>query len=391
MAWGRTRPCGVPFWPLARCGSQALSLAVPAGIRAFERSAGATDPIPFGNGLPPHTKMVVEAVVVGVDGTAPEAPGWVTISYQLSRTEHTTRDGKLEMARLENEAALGVSFTYTGAFRARLRAANGGTVIEATPPGIDGIFENLSDGEYLLEVEKDPDATFQPHVNDAMAQRMRDMGASAAVDGEDEDDDAFETALAARMAAMAATEHDAGCDDGVVEPLVEASMPPVVADAPVGNDVEAVKDEWSRIPGRVTVKYNVEEGEYHTTDGVLSMREIDEDLAISFAFSGAFRARLKSNEFGHVLVASPTGIDGLFEGVFRGGYTLEIDEDPVVPIADSIAYVAPAAVEETLGTRDEITAELRAMDADTLRAQGPEYQQLLVARDAEGVLSEMAS
>ena len=375
--------------------SEPLSRAVdslrltPASLRAFERSAGATDRIPFGNGLPPHTKMVVEAVVVGVDGTAPEAPGWVTISYQLSKTEHTTRDGKLEMARLENEAALGVNLAYPGAFRARLRAALGGTVIEATPPGIDGVFENLSDGEYVLEVEKDPDASFTPHVNDAVARRMRDMGASDAPDEEDEE--AFDAALAARMAAMAATEHDAGCDDGVVEPLVEASMPPVVADAPVGNDVEAVKDEWSRIPGRVTVKYNVEEGEYHTTDGVLSMREIDEDLAISFAFSGAFRARLKSNEFGHVLVASPTGIDGLFEGVFRGGYTLEIDEDPVVPIADSIAYVAPAAVEETLGTRDEITAELRAMDADTLRAQGPEYQQLLVARDAEGVLSEMAS
>jgi hypothetical protein len=334
--------------------------------------------------------MVVEAVVVGIDGTAPEAPGWVTISYQLSKTEHTTRDGKLEMARLENEAALGVSFAYTGAFRARLRAANGGTVIEATPPGIDGIFENLSDGEYLLEVEKDPDATFQPHVNDAVARRMRDMGASAAVDDEDEDDGAFDTALAARMAAMAATEHDAGCDDGVVEPLVEASMPPVVADAPVGNDVEAVKDEWSRIPGRVKVKYNVEEGEYHTTDGVLSMREIDEDLAISFAFSGAFRARLKSNEFGHVLVASPTGIDGIFEGVFRGEYTLEIDEDPVIPVADSVAYVAPVA-EETIGKRDDITAELRAMDADTLRAQGPEYQRLLAERDAEGVLSELAS
>ena len=58
-----------------------------------------------------------------------------------------------------------------------------------------------------------------------------------------------------------------------------------------------------------TPSTQVEEGEYHTTDGVLSMREIDEDLAISFAFSGAFRARLKSNEFGHVLVASPTGID----------------------------------------------------------------------------------
>ena len=119
--------------PLARCG---LTRGVPAGIFASERSAGATDPIPFGNGLPPHTKMVVEAVVVGIDGTAPEAPGWVTITYQLSRTEHTTRDGKLEMARLENEAALGVNLAYPGAFRARLRAALGGTIVEATPAGI---------------------------------------------------------------------------------------------------------------------------------------------------------------------------------------------------------------------------------------------------------------
>ena len=80
--------------------------------------------------------MVVEAVVVGIDGTAPEAPGWVTITYQLSRTEHTTRDGKLEMARLENEAAPGVNLAYPGAFRARLRAALGGTIVEATPAGI---------------------------------------------------------------------------------------------------------------------------------------------------------------------------------------------------------------------------------------------------------------
>ena len=203
--------------------------------------------------------MVVEAVVVGVDGTAPEAPGWVTITYQLSKTEHTTRDGKLEMARLENEAALGVNLAYPGAFRARLRAALGGAVIEATPPGIDGVFENLSDGEYVLEVEKDPDASFTPHVNDAMVRRMRDMGASDAPDEEDEE--AFDAAFSARMAAMAATENDAGCDDGVVEPLVEASLPPAdVTEALAGNDVEAVKDEWSRIPGRVTVKYNVRAG-----------------------------------------------------------------------------------------------------------------------------------
>ena len=208
--------------------------------------------------------MVVEAVVVGVDGTCPEAPGWVTISYQLSKTEHTTRDGRLEMARLENEAALGVSFAYTGAFRDCARR----TAVPSSRRRRRGLMvssRTLRDGEYLLEVEKDPDATFQPHVNDAVARRMRDMGVS---DAPAEDDvEEFETALSARMAAMAATENDAGCDDGVVEPLVEASMPPVVADAPVGNDVEAVKDEWSRIPGRVTVKYNVEEGEYPPRPG----------------------------------------------------------------------------------------------------------------------------
>ena len=176
--------------------------------------------------------MVVEAVVVGVDGTCPEAPGWVTISYQLSKTEHTTRDGKLELARLENEAALGVSFAYTGAFRARLRAALGGTVIEATPPGIDGVFENLSDGEYLLEVEKDPDATFQPHVNDAVAKRMRDMGASSELPADDDED--FETALSARMAAMAMTQCTAGRE------LRRSGLPPTAKAAGAPRSMPSV-------------------------------------------------------------------------------------------------------------------------------------------------------
>ena len=304
---------------------------------------------------------VAEAFVVSVDNS----PGWVTVTYQLSKTNHTTRDGALEVARLDEEAALGVSFAYPGAFRARLRANNGGQVVEATPPGADGVFHNLSDGEYLLEVEKDPNAKFQPYVNDAMAQRMRDMGAPAADEEEDvdamaerlrasmgaaepeeEDDDAFDTALAARLAAMAASAHDAGCDDGVVEPSVEASMPPLVHELSDGVGVGALRDRWSRIPGLVTVTYDVEEGEVSTSDGVLSMREIDDDMAISFAFSGAFRARLRSSEFGHVLEAAPPGLDGVFEGVFRGAYTLKIDDGPEVTVAESVAYVVPA-VEET--------------------------------------------
>ena len=76
--------------------------------------------------------MVVEAVVVGIDGTCPEAPGWVTISYQLSKTEHTTRDGKLEMARLENEAALGVKLA-PGAFE---RLAAYGRVVAHFPTAV---------------------------------------------------------------------------------------------------------------------------------------------------------------------------------------------------------------------------------------------------------------
>ena len=167
-------------------------------------------------------------------------------------------------------------------------------------------------------------------------------------------------------------------------------MPPVVADAPVGNDVEAVKDEWSRIPGRVTVKYNVEEGEYHTTEGGDGCRcARSTRTSRSPSRFGRVPARLRSNEFGHVLVASPTGIDGMFQGVFRGGYTLEIDEDPLVPVADSIAYAAPA-VEETLGKPMTSRRSSEAMDADTLRAQGPEYRAPRRA-GRRGRASELAS
>ena len=91
-----------------------------------------------------------------------------------------------------------------------------------------------------------------------------------------------------------------------------------------------------------------------------------------------------------MLVASPTGIDGIFEGVFRGGYTLEIDEDPLVPIADSIAYAAPA-VEETVGRSGRHHGGAPRDGRRHAAGARPEYQRLLAARDAEGVLSELAS
>ena len=70
-----------------------------------------------------------------------------TIDNVMSMSTYTHDPASFQSQIKKNEAALGVSFAYTGAFRARLRAANGGTVIEATPPGIDGIFENLSSGK----------------------------------------------------------------------------------------------------------------------------------------------------------------------------------------------------------------------------------------------------
>ena len=144
--------------------------------------------------------MVVEAVV-GVDGTC-QKPRAGHYNYQLSKTEHD-RDGKRE-ARLKRRPRC--ELAYTGAFRARPRAALGGTVIEATPPGIDG-FKGV--GGDRLEVEKDLDATFQPH-GDAVAS-MRDMGARLSYMNDDE-------LKGACRGWRHGQENDAGCDDGVVEP-----------------------------------------------------------------------------------------------------------------------------------------------------------------------------
>ena len=66
---------------------------------------------------------VAEAFVVSVDNS----PGWVTVTYQLSKTNHTTRDGALEVARLDEEAQLSEG-TYAALrggsrFRARKRSS----------------------------------------------------------------------------------------------------------------------------------------------------------------------------------------------------------------------------------------------------------------------------
>ena len=193
--------------PLVRCGLR-RTLGVPAALLR-----GVPEPpIPHQTGC--H-KMVVEAVVVGIDGSCPEAPGWVTITYQLSKTEHTTRDGKLEMARLENEAALGVKLCV----RAR-SSADRAAGEQWYPPSRRRRPVSMASSRTSVMAStswrsKDPDATFQPHVNDAVAQRTRDMGAGSSELPADDGDEDFETAMSARMAAMAATEHDAGCDDGV--------------------------------------------------------------------------------------------------------------------------------------------------------------------------------
>ena len=46
--------------------------------------------------------------------------------------------------------------------------------------------------------------------------------------------------------------------------------------------------------GRVTVKYNIYDNEYATAGGVLTMEALDDELAISFGFPGAFVARLRA-------------------------------------------------------------------------------------------------
>ena len=118
------------------------------------------------------------------------------------------------------------------------------------------------------------------------------------------------------------------------------------------------------------------------------METLDDEMCISFAFPGAFRARLLRD--GAVVEADASGLAGVFRGLAAGAYTLEVDEDDEQAVA-AVAYVAPTTAgglaRKTEGGAAGVTAELRAMTAEQLAEAGPEYQRLLAARDAEDILS----
>lgn len=138
--------------------------------------------------------------------------------------------------------------------------------------------------------------------------------------------------------------------------------------------------------GRVTVKYNIYKNEYPTRDGALTMEALDEELAISFGFPGAFVARLRPVDGERVFTCSPPGTAGLFENLPDGDYVLEVDEDPAEAVA-SVAVVAVARPADLAGkTRaaNEVTATLRSMAPGQLA--GAEYERLKAARDVEDVL-----
>ena len=123
-------------------------------------------------------------------------------------------------------------------------------------------------------------------------------------------------------------------------PMVQQPAPPV-QQQPQAAPAPAPAVEAEAAMGRVTVKYNIYKNEYPTRDGALTMEALDEELAISFGFPGAFVARLRPVDGERVFTCSPPGTAGLFENLPDGDYVLEVDEDPAEAVA-SVAVVAVA-------------------------------------------------
>ena len=170
-------------------------------------------------------------------------------------------------------------------------------------------------------------------------------------------------------------------------PIAAAEEPaaPIAAAPTPAEPTVACARERPAEPVTCTVKYTVTTTVVEATpDGVLSMEAIDEELAISFAFPGAFVARLRRGDA--VIPGEGAGLATVFRNVTPGEYVLEVDEDAEHAI-EAVAYRA-AAPEEDVSRRTAaahaVTAELRGLAADEL--QGAKYAALLEARDVEDVL-----
>ena len=142
------------------------------------------------------------------------------------------------------------------------------------------------------------------------------------------------------------------------------------------------------VRGKIRVKYSIYDNEYETTDGAVTMEALDDELAISFAFPGEFRATLRRADGAAVVEGAGVGLATTFRGCDDGAaYVLEVEEDPARAV-DGVAYKAPAAstgdVSRRTASAHAVTAELRALAPDQL--QGAKYEQLLEARDVEDVL-----
>lgn len=165
-----------------------------------------------------------------------------------------------------------------------------------------------------------------------------------------------------------------------------------VAPAPETTPAAAAVEETTAAPtapevrGKIRVKYSIYDNEYETTDGAVTMEALDDELAISFAFPGKFRATLRRAD-GAAVESEGIGLATTFRGCEDAAYVLEVEEDPARAV-DGVAYKAPAAptgdVSRRTASAHAVTAELRALAPDQL--QGAKYEQLLEARDVEDVL-----
>ena len=163
------------------------------------------------------------------------------------------------------------------------------------------------------------------------------------------------------------------------------------------------------------MRYNHYRTRFETLDGLLPARLIEDAYCFSFAFQGAYRLRLntyvapapratdatpewKSHADGEgepvpeVVREGATFFEGVQDAVV---YRVWVEEDPAVVAARGPSkplVLAPpppppgARLVRPPPAAGLLTAELKALSADELRAGGDRYRALLEARDLEDTL-----
>ena len=154
---------------------------------------------------------------------------------------------------------------------------------------------------------------------------------------------------------------------------------------PVSRE-EHYEEQKVDVVGSNVVTYSHYKDSFCTRNEKMAWADIDEKYCLSFVFKGNFKTTLVASDGTRVVRNEEGFFDGLCDGVV---YALEVEADPEFPIESKPLHLSrrgdPAQSVGQVRVQN-ITDQLKAMSADELREQGPEYKRLLEERELEEML-----